>query len=101
MLFVWPSDITNFDSALITLRFRSALFGATSRPFLLQMTIQRHLNIQYREYKFHKTIKGELYADNIRGTGTVIDEQILPELYDTANQIFSEANQSSASTGEK
>ncbi|VDI25888.1 Hypothetical predicted protein [Mytilus galloprovincialis] len=41
--FLWLSDPTNPGSQLKTYRFKAVLFGATSSPFILNTTIQKHL----------------------------------------------------------
>ena len=43
--FLWPSDVNDPDSEILTYRFTVVLFGATCSQFLLNATILRHLSL--------------------------------------------------------
>ncbi|XP_063408858.1 uncharacterized protein LOC134692334 [Mytilus trossulus] len=62
--FLWLSDPTNPGSQLKTYRFKAVLFGATSSPFILNATIQKHLK-QFRNSETAKILERDIYVDNI------------------------------------
>ena len=86
--FLWPEDPNDPKSRLVTYRFRSVLFGATSSPFLLQATLTHHLDKS--ENCYAEQIKESLYVDNLQGT--VLSEKELLDFYGSANQTMAEAN---------
>lgn len=88
--FLWPTDPLNPESKFDTYRFKSVLFGATSSPFLLQKTVEHHLDSQNQNRELANKLKGEMYCDNI--VGTINDETSLLKLYDATNQIMNVAN---------
>ena len=61
--FFWISDPTNLESPFEVYRFKSILFGATCSPFILNATIQKHLD------QFHDPVtqrmKSDLFVDNL------------------------------------
>ena len=86
--FLWPKNPNDSQSELITYRFRSVLFGATSSPFLLQATLNHHLDKSKSPQA--KRIRESLYVDNLQGTMSSEDE--LLQFYASANKIMRNAN---------
>ncbi|XP_069166805.1 uncharacterized protein [Procambarus clarkii] len=86
--FLWIKDPNDPNSELITYRFASVLFRATSSPFLLQATLNTHLK------KFNSPNKTEisnnLYVDNFQGTTS--SESKLLNIYHEANRELMRAN---------
>ncbi|XP_069164574.1 uncharacterized protein [Procambarus clarkii] len=98
--FLWVKDPQDPTSEIITYRFASVLFGATSSQFLLQATLDTHLKKFNSPYKTE--ISNNLYVDNFQGTTN--DENKLVEIYHEANRELLEANmplQSWASNNKK
>ena len=86
--FFWVHNPTDLTSPLRELRFKSVLFGATSSPFLLQATIDMHL-----ENSLHpcsKELRGRFYMDNLIGSTKTLEE--LTNIYYGAKEIMTEAN---------
>ena len=88
--FLWKSNPQDPNSPLLTYRFKSVLFGATSSPFLLQMTLNHHLDQRRENKKEAQIIKDSMYMDNLQGT--VNNKEDLRKLYSAANQIMRQAN---------
>ncbi|XP_069160496.1 uncharacterized protein [Procambarus clarkii] len=65
-MFLWIKDPNNPNSELITYRFASVLFGATSSPFLLQATLDTHLKKSNSPNKME--ISKNLYVNNFQET---------------------------------
>ncbi|XP_069189246.1 uncharacterized protein [Procambarus clarkii] len=86
--FLWVKDPQDLNSKIITYRFASVLFGATSSPFLLQATLDTHLKKSNSPYKTE--ISNNLYVDNFQGTTN--DENKLVEIYHEANRELLGAN---------
>ena len=61
--FFWISDPTDPESPLEVYRFKSILFGATCSPFILNATIQKHLD-EFTD-PVTQRIKSDLYVDNL------------------------------------
>ena len=61
--FFWISDPTDPESQFEVYRFKSILFGATCSPFILNATIQKHLD-QFND-PVTQRIKSDLYVDNL------------------------------------
>ncbi|XP_069170769.1 uncharacterized protein [Procambarus clarkii] len=80
--FLCIKDPLDLDSDVITYRFASVLFGATSSPFLLQATVDTHLKKSNSPYKAE--ITNNLYVDNFQGITN--DKFKLVEIYHEANQ---------------
>ena len=86
--FLWFHNPHDPDSAIVTYRFRSVLFGAMSSPFLLQATLETHLKNSTSPYK--DRLRNEMYVDNLQGTTS--DSKELYGIYVEANTIMAEAN---------
>ena len=86
--FLWCQNPQDPNSDLITYRFKSVLFGATSSPFLLQATLETHLKLSSSPFK--DRLKKEFYVDNLQGTTN--DSENLLKIYEEANKVMSEAN---------
>ena len=61
--FLWLSDPNDPTSKFDAYRFKSVLFGATSSPFILNATLDKHLS-QYDE-PVAEDIKGNIYVDDL------------------------------------
>ena len=61
--FLWLSDPTDSDSSFITYRFRAVPFGTTSSPFMLNATIQYHL--EHFNSPVSLDMKKNMYIDNV------------------------------------
>ncbi|XP_069191662.1 uncharacterized protein [Procambarus clarkii] len=86
--FLWIKDPNDPSSELITYRFASVLFGATSSPFLLQATLDTHLKKSNSPNKTE--ISNNLYVDNFQGTAS--SESKLLNIYHEANRELMGAN---------
>ena len=86
--FLWLKDPLDPKSKIITYRFSSVLFGATSSPFLLQATLDFHLRKSTSPYK--TLIRENFYVDNL--VGTMNSEESLLKYYCDANQELQSAN---------
>ena len=72
--FLWPLDITNPASDLVTYRFKVVPFRMTSSPFMLNAVIDRHLS----KFPTHVAcdMKSNLYVDNLI-SGCNSEEKVL------------------------
>ena len=61
--FLWLSDPTDLDSPFITYRFTAVPFGTTSSPFMLNATIQYHL--EHFNSPVSLDMKKNMYVDNV------------------------------------
>ena len=61
--FLWLSDPTDPDSPFITYRFTAVPFGTTSSPFMLNATIQYHL--EHFSSPVSLDMKKNMYVDNV------------------------------------
>ena len=86
--FLWLENPHNPQSELITYRFSSVLFGATSSPFLLQATLDYHLNQSSSPYK--ELLSRSFYVDNLQST-TGSESELL-SIYQSANSELNDAN---------
>ena len=68
--FLWFKDTENFDfknfenNELIELRFARVIFGLNSSPFLLQATLQKHIET-HCENELKEKLKGALHIDDL------------------------------------
>ena len=85
--FLWPENPFDESSPVKTYRFVSVLFGATCSPFLLQMTLQHHLNNSENQYA--KLLSSSFYVDNLQGTSDNTTD--LLGIYDAANAELGKA----------
>ena len=72
--FLWLSTPSDPDSKLITYRFKMVLFSSTSSPFMLNATLQHHLNSF--DTPIACDMKRNLYVDNII-SGCNSEDQVL------------------------
>ena len=79
--FLWSENPHDPNARLVSYRFKSVLFGATSSPFLLQVTLDLHFKTSKGQYR--EEIRRNMYVDNLLGTTSC--EQKLIELYTEAN----------------
>lgn len=61
--FLWLSDSDDISSPLITYRFKSILFGATSSPFILNATLLKHFKVNPSDTA--QVLERDLYVDNV------------------------------------
>nr|XP_045600565.1 uncharacterized protein LOC123759500 [Procambarus clarkii] len=78
---LWIKDPSDPNSELITYRFSSVFFGATSSPFLLQASLDMHLKTFNSPNKIE--ISNNLYVGNFQGS-TSSEEKLL-NIYNKAN----------------
>ena len=86
--FLWYSDPHDPNSPLVTYRFKSVLFGATCSPFLLEATLEIHL--QQSSSRFKDKLRKGLYVDNLQVVTSTTDE--LHSIYEDANETMARAN---------
>jgi len=86
--FLWPENPHDPSSSILTYRFKSVLFGATSSPFLLQATMDFHLRKSTSPLR--DEIAQNFYVDNFQGTTS--DQDTLFQIYREANCEMSVAN---------
>ena len=86
--FLWVEDPHDPHSKLVTYRFAVVLFGATSSPFLLQATIDHHLQKSDCPYKDY--LSKSFYVDNL--VNTTNNEEELLSIYQHANRELLLAN---------
>ena len=85
--FLWLSTPSDPDSKLITYRFKTVLFGSTSSPFMLNATLQQHLNSF--DTPIARDMKRNLYVDNII-LGCNSEDQVV-KYYREARTIMGQA----------
>ena len=67
-------DIENFENnELIELRFNRVIFGLNSSPFLLQATLQKHIET-HCENETKEKLKGALHVDDLNSGAKTIEE---------------------------
>ncbi|XP_069187734.1 uncharacterized protein [Procambarus clarkii] len=88
--FLWVKNPEDLNSPIVTYRFSSVLFGTTSSPFLLQATLDIHLQKSSSPYKAE--ISQNLYTDNFQET--VKSTTKLLQIYQEANKELQGANMS-------
>ena len=87
--FLWFKDPNDINKGFMTYRFNCVMFGATSSPSLLSLTIANHLN-RYSNTLTIEFLKKCLYVDNLIGS-TATEEEIL-EIYNRSQTIMNEGN---------
>ena len=89
MRFLWFCDCTHpgVHQSLDTYRFCRVPFGVVSSPFLLQGTLQHHLQAQSTELAKH--IADNIYVDNVSMGATSIPEGV--RMYTQTKDIFGSA----------
>ena len=85
--FLWLDDFKKEKPEVVVYRFTQVVFGITSSPFLLNSTIDHHLE-SYRSEKTElvKVLRESIYVDDIV-TGSV-DENSALNLYKEAKNIL-------------
>ena len=86
--FLWFENPYDPMSPIVTYRFKSVLFGASSSPFLLQATLDYHLSRS--TCNVADFIRESFYVDNLQGAHE--NESFLDRLYVAANKEMTEAN---------
>ena len=76
------------DDNIIHFRFRRVLFGASPSPFLMNATIQHHLD-SYQDDWVADDIKGSLYSDNL--ISGVASDDVGFQYYEQSKKIFQDA----------
>ena len=88
--FLWFKDACTEHQDLIELRFSRVVFGVSSSPFLLNATIQHHLQKYETEYPdLVGRLRRSLYVDDL-ATGAESEEQAY-EMFVSAKEIMKEA----------
>ena len=87
--FLWYKDPNDVSKGFITFRFNVVLFGSTSSPALLNLTIANHL-ARYKDTLTVQFLRRSFYVDNL--IGSVVLEEELHEIYAKANKIMNEGN---------
>lgn len=72
--FFWTENPNDKDGNIITFRFKVVLFGASSSQFLLNATIDHHLN--RIGDKHSQTLSRNLYVDNVQASFSTENEMI-------------------------
>ena len=85
--FLWLSNPSDPNSHLLTYRFQTVLFGATSSPFILNAVLRHHL--QQYQTNVADDIKHDLYVDNI--IFGCSSEEAATQYYRQSRQIMKEA----------
>jgi len=85
--FLWLSDPKNSESDFQPYRFKSVLFGSASSPFMLNATLQYHLD----KFKSPMAVdmKDNIYVDNI--ISGVSEEMLAIKYYKEARSIMKQA----------
>ena len=86
--FLWFQDPFNAKPDVVAYRFKSVLFGACCSPFLLQATIDYHL--QKSDDPLAEVLRKSFYVDNLQGGSD--NGQTLCALYESANRLLQQAN---------
>ena len=86
--FLWFKEPNNPQSEVITYRFASVLFGATSSPFLLQATLDFHL--RRLKSNLRDKLLNAFYVDNFQGSTN--EEFELFGIYKEANTHLASAH---------
>ena len=85
--FFWPKDPMDPHSTWVMYRFRVVLFGATCSQFLLNATIQHHL--QANDSSLARSILRNIYVDNLHHTAD--EEEDLIAFYEGARDVLGRA----------
>ena len=72
--FLWLSNPNDSESPFTTYRFKVVLFGSASSPFMLNATLQHHLD-QYST-SVTEDMKDNLYVDNLKSGCETEDEAV-------------------------
>ena len=86
--FLWVDNITKQKPEPVALRFTRVVFGVSSSPFLLNATIQFHLERHSATPDLMAKIMRSLYVDDVVTAAT--DEDQAYALYETSNKILEE-----------
>lgn len=87
--FLWPRDPTDPSSPIDIFRFKVILFGATCSQFILNATIDYHLEKYEGEKDITDKIRRNIYVDNLLGTASTTPE--LLNFYSKSKNILGEA----------
>ena len=86
--FLWLSDMNDPDNKLTTYRFKSVLFGATCSPFILHVTLTKHLEDNSHVW-VSDLLKKDIYVDNIISSFT--DEKTVCNYFPDTRDLMSSA----------
>ena len=88
--FLWPKDVHDPNSQVETFRFKVILFGATCSQFILNATLDTHLERKREDDpELAETIKTSIYVDNL--LVTTPDEKSLEHVYQGSKDLLSSA----------
>ena len=66
--FLWINDLTCEDPSTVVKRFNRVVFGVTSSPFLLNVTVRHHVcNYEAEDPQFVNDFLSSLYVDDFNG----------------------------------
>ena len=87
--FLWVDDINKKLPKIVTLRFTRVVFGVSSSPFLLNATINDHVE-RYRDVypQFVKILTRSIYVDDVTYGAT--DDNAAFELYVKSKKVLAE-----------
>ena len=88
--FLWTRDPLDINSPFDIYIFKVALFGSTCSQYLLNATIDHHLNNIKDQDNIIADIRRGLYIDNLQGTSS--SEKDLIYQYWQVQQIFNKAH---------
>ena len=87
--FLWPRDPKDPDSPIDTYRFKVILFGATCSQFILNATIDHHLEKYGGQRGITEKIKRNIYVDNLLVTASTKAE--LQDFHGSSKKILGDA----------
>jgi hypothetical protein len=87
--FLWLSNPNDPESALMTFRFKSVLFGATCSPFILCATIVKHLE-NNKDNWVSRHLHRDIYVDNI--ISSFSQESTAVQYFQDTRTLMSSAN---------
>ena len=86
---MWVDDASKSEPAIVTYRFKRVPFGVTSSPFLLNATLQHHLQTFRSAYpKRVQKLSQSLYVDDV-ASGSETEADVY-QLYEEAKTILKE-----------
>ena len=87
--FLWVDDVTEQEPRVITLRFTHVVFGVPSSPFLLNATVQHHIQKYSSSYpEVMEKITRSIYVDDII-SGADTDDHTY-RVYSDSKMMFKE-----------
>ena len=89
--FLWVDDINSPNPKIIPLRFTRVVFGVSSSPFLLNATVNHHVEqCKEEDPNFAEIIQNLIYVDNLVSGGENVEETF--KLYEHSKTRLAKAN---------